>query len=821
MPTDYSSHLGNDRMGLQRSISWHLRYSLGKNWADRNNRDLFRCLALALRDRLVERLLATESRYQEQDLKRLYYLSIEFLIGRSLENNLYNLGIYQECREAFREMGVDLGEILGMENDAALGNGGLGRLAACFLDSLATLGFPGFGYGINYEFGLFRQEIDNGYQREKPEQWEAEAAPCQIERRDEACLIPLYGRIVHDNDLNGDYNPMWMDWQVIIGVPFDIPITGYGRETVNYLRLYEARGSSEFDIRIFNEGDYFQAVQQKINSENITKILYPSDMVEPGRELRLVQEYFLVACALKDIVRRYRLHHQGFAEFPQKAAIQLNDTHPALAVAELMRILVDENAQAWDAAWSITQQTMAYTNHTLLPEALERWPVGLLEYILPRHLQIIYEINHRFLARAAEIRPESQGRLEYLSIVEEESEKQINMARLAIVGSHSVNGVSKLHTQLLKEELIPDFYRLWPGKFNNKTNGITPRRWLLVANPGLASLLSRTIGEGWIMEAEQLRHLEAFAQDRPFQEEFLAIKRANKERLAKTIWETTRIRVSPQSLFDIHAKRIHEYKRQLLKVMHIIHEYLTLVEDGREPLVPRTYVFAGKAAPGYWAAKQLIKLIHSVGEVVNQDARCRDFMKVAFIPDYKVSLAEKIIPAADLSEQISTAGKEASGTGNMKFALNGALTVGTLDGANVEIMEAVGARNIFIFGLSVPEIKRMRAAGTYHPRDWCRRHPEMQRVMETFNGSRFCPREPGLFQWICRRLVDDGDAYFHLADFMPYVQAQEEASREYHSPSLWNRKAILNVARMGQFSSDRTISEYAQEIWELEAARCE
>ena len=819
MPTDYSTHLSNDRMGLQRSIAWHLRYSLGKNWADRHNRDLFRCLSLAVRDRLVERLLATESRYQAQGVKRLYYLCIEFLIGRSLENNLYNLEIYQECGEAFRALGADLGEILEMENDAALGNGGLGRLAACFLDSLATLGLPGFGYGINYEFGLFRQEIDNGYQREKPEQWKAEAAPCQIERRDEACLIPLYGRIVHDIDMNGDYNPMWMDWQVIIGVPFDIPIAGYGRETVNYLRLYEARGSSEFDIRIFNEGDYFQAVQQKINSENITKILYPSDMMEPGRELRLVQEYFLVACALKDIVRRYRLQHQDWTEFPQKVAIQLNDTHPALAVAELMRILVDENAQEWDEAWSITQRTMAYTNHTLLPEALEKWPVRLLDHVLPRHLQIICEINQRFLARAAEIQPGIPGRLEHLSIVEEESEKQINMARLAIVGSHSVNGVSQLHTQLLKEDLLPDFYRLWPEKFNNKTNGVTQRRWLLVANPRLADLLCRTIGEGWITEAERLRHLEAYAKDPPFQAEFLAIKRANKERLARTIWKTARIRVSPQSLFDIQAKRIHEYKRQLLMVMHIIHAYLSLVEDGLEPLVPRTYVFAGKAAPGYWAAKQLIKLIHSVGEVVNKDARCRDCMKVAFIPDYKVSLAEKIIPAADLSEQISTAGKEASGTGNMKFALNGALTMGTLDGANVEILEAVGERNIFIFGLNAPEISQMRAAGTYHPRDYCRRHPEIQRVMEAFSSSRFCPGEPGLFQWICRRLLDEGDEYFHLADFMPYVQAQAEASREYHSPGLWARKAILNVARMGRFSSDRTITEYAREIWELEAAR--
>ncbi len=808
-----------DDSALQQSLARHLRYSLGKDWADRNNRDLFHCLSLVVRDRLVDRLIATEARYQAQDAKRLYYLSIEFLIGRSLENNLYNLGIYQECREALAGMGTDLGELLEMENDAALGNGGLGRLAACFLDSLATLALPGFGYGINYEFGLFRQEIDNGYQREKPEQWQPEAAPFQLERRDEACIIPVYGGIFHGNDLNGDYNPMWMEWQVLIGVPFDIPIAGYGCETVNYLRLYEARASAEFDIQIFNEGDYLKAVQQKINSENITKILYPSDMLEPGRELRLVQEYFLVACALKDIVRRYRLRHQDFTEFPDKIAIQLNDTHPALAVAELMRILVDENAQGWDAAWAITQRTMAYTNHTLLPEALEKWPVGLLEHVVPRHLQIIQEINRRFLARAVEIQPECRTRLAHLSLVEEGREPQISMARLAIVGSHSVNGVSQLHSQLLKEEMFADFYRLWPGKFNNKTNGVTPRRWLLVANPRLAALLSRTIGEGWTTDAEGLGEPEAYAEDRAFQEEFLAIKRANKERLGQIIWETTRLRVSPDSLFDIQAKRIHEYKRQLLKLMHIIHEYLLLVEDGQEPLVPRTYVFAGKAAPGYWAAKQLIKLIHSVGGLINGDPRCRNFMKVAFIPDYKVSLAEKIIPAADLSEQISTAGKEASGTGNMKFALNGALTMGTLDGANVEILEAVGKQNIFIFGLSAPEISRERAAGTYHPGEWCRRHPEIQRVIGTFDSTRFSPGEPGLFNWIRRRLVDEGDTYFHLADFLPYLQAQEEASRQYLRPAQWAHKAILNVARMGRFSSDRAISEYAREIWDLEAVQ--
>jgi len=810
-----SRHVANTASALQDAILQHVRYSLGKGWQNLSGRDLFMATALAARDRLIDGMLETEERYQKEDAKRLYYLSIEFLMGRSLENNLCNLGILERCQEALRQIGVDWTEVEESESDAALGNGGLGRLAACFLDSLATLDLPGYGYGINYEYGLFKQEIDDGYQKEKPDNWLTEGTPWQIERVDEACVVPVYGRIEHELDRHGHYNPMWMDWKVLIGVPHDMPIVGYGCRTVNFLRLYSARASREFDMHIFNAGDYLRAVEQKMASETISKVLYPSDAVEAGLELRLVQEYFLVACAIRDIVRRYLKNHAGFAEFSSKVAIQLNDTHPTLAVAELMRMLIDENDLSWEQAWEITQATLGYTNHTLLPEALERWSVALFEYVLPRHLQIIYEINRRFLEQVAAVWPEDHERLRRMSIIEERADKQVRMAHLAIIGSHAVNGVAALHSELIKTALVPDFYQLWPEKFTNKTNGVTQRRWLLKANPLLAHVLTRSIGDGWITDLEQLRRLETYAEDAEFQQEFMQIKRANKERLARVIRETTRVRVDPDSLFDIQAKRIHEYKRQLLKVMHIMHEYLCLIEDHIPPSVPRTYIFAGKAAPGYWAAKQIIKLISSVGGVVNNDPRVQGQIKVVFIPDYRVSLAEKIIPAADLSEQISTAGTEASGTGNMKFAMNGALTIGTLDGANIEIMEEVGQENIFIFGLTAEEIQEMRHRGSYLPRDHYHRSPALKRVMEAFVSPLFCPQEPGLFNWIHRALLDC-DEYFHLADLPSYIAAQEKAGAEFKSLAVWARKAILNVARIGKFSSDRTISEYARDIWKIE-----
>jgi glycogen phosphorylase len=799
------------------SIRQHVRYSLGKRWEKLSNRDLFMAIALTARDWMVDRMLATEERCQKVQAKRLYYLSMEYLIGRSLANNLANLGLLETCRETLLAMGVDLEEVRESEADAALGNGGLGRLAACFLDSLATLDMPGYGYGINYEYGLFKQEIDAGYQREKPDNWLADGTPWQIERPDEACRIPVYGRLEQLPDHTGRRTSQWVDAQILIGIPYDMPIVGYGGRTTNVLRLYSARSSHEFDMQIFNQGDYLKAVELKIGTEIISKVLYPSDSVRAGRELRLVQEYFLVGCALQDIVRRYLADHTSFEQFPAKVAIQLNDTHPALAVAELMRLLLDEHHVPWQAAWEITQATMGYTNHTLLPEAMEKWPVSLLEYVLPRHMQIIYDINHQFLQQVAAVWPADLARLQRMSLIEEGEQKQVRMAHLAMVGSHSVNGVAALHTELVKTSLVPDFYQLWPERFNNKTNGVTQRRWLLEANPLLADLIHRTIGDDWITDLEKVSGLESYAGDPGFQHEFMQIKRANKERLAVVIKDTTQVNVDPDSLFDIQVKRIHEYKRQLLNVMHIVHEYLALVEDGREPTVPRTYIFAGKAAPGYWAAKQTIKLINNVGHVVNHDPKVMGLMKVVFIPDYRVSIAEKIIPAADVSEQISTAGKEASGTSNMKFAMNGALTVGTLDGANIEIMQEVGRENIFIFGLTPDEVRRMRDEFSYRPRDYYHRSPSIKRVMDALNSNLFCPFEPGLFTWIYQAILDYGDEFFHLADMPSYLEVQEQVGREFTDRSTWATKAILNVARIGKFSSDRTVREYARDIWHIKS----
>lgn len=801
---------------FHQSILQHLKYSLGKDQQHAAQYDWFRAVALAVRDRLIDGMLESEARYEKSDLKRVYYLSMEFLMGRSLGNNLFNLGLFPLCAKALQDLGADIEEVREVESDAALGNGGLGRLAACYLESMATLGMPGFGYGINYEYGLFKQEIENGYQKEKPDNWLEHGTPWEINRFEEACIVPVYGRVDHTSDRIGQYSPLWTDWKVLIGVPYDMPIAGYGGKTVNYLRLYSARSSQDFDMQIFNGGDYFKAVEQKIASEAVSKVLYPSDSVEAGRELRVLQEYFFVACALRDIVRRYLKNHTGFEEFPSKVAIQLNDTHPALAVAELMRMLVDERNLAWEEAWKITQATLGYTNHTLLPEALEKWPASLLEHILPRHLQIIQEIDHRFLKEVDTVWPGDEARKKRMSIIDHEEKPHVRMAHLAIVGSHAVNGVATLHSNLIKTSLVPDFYQLWPDKFFSITNGVTQRRWLLKANPLLAQLINDTIGDRWITNLNSLRDLDPYAGDSNFQEKLLAIKRANKERLAKVIKDTTRLVVDPDSLFDIHAKRIHEYKRQLLKVLHIIHEYLCLIEDHVYPVVPRTYVLAGKAAPGYWAAKQIIKLINNVGDIINNDPRVKGSIRVVFIPDYRVSRAEKIIPAADLSEQISTAGKEASGTGNMKFAMNGALTIGTLDGANIEILEEVGAENIYIFGLKAEEVQRLRQDPTYSPRREYERFPHLKRIMDMIKSNLFCPQEPDLFKWIFDTLVEGKDQYFHLADLNSYLEAQDRTGKDFLKKNVWARRAILNVARIGRFSSDRSIREYAKNIWNVE-----
>src|SRR5229473_6637021 len=791
----------HNRPLFNKLIDHHIRFSLAKRRIHLSKHDWYRATALVVRDMLIEKMLATRARFERGNAKKLYYLSLEFLIGRSLENNLFNLGIIDTCRDFLAENGIDLQILFDEEPDAALGNGGLGRLAACFLDSLATLDLPGYAYGINYEYGLFRQEIRNGYQVERPDAWQRETSPWLVARPDQSCRIPVYGRIEHRIDRKGEYNPSWVDQRILVGMPYDLPIAGFGGRTVNFVRLYSASASDEFDMQIFNAGDYVKAVEQKMLSETISKVLYPSDAVAAGRELRLLQEYFFVACAVHDIVRGYIARGEDLYDFSSKVAIQLNDTHPALTIAELMRVFIDDYDLPWATAWDVTHATVAYTNHTLLPEALERWPVGLLERVVPRHLQIIYEINRRFLADAASVWRDDPERLKRVSIIQDGYESQVQMAHLAIVGSHSVNGVSKLHSELVKTRLVPEFYQLWPDRFCNKTNGVTHRRWLLMANPGLASLLDATIGAGWATDLTLLSGVEKFAEDTEFQRRFTAIKRANKERLARIVNRLAAVDVDPAAMFDIQAKRIHEYKRQLLMALGIVHQYLQLVDDGVEPPAPHMYILGGKAAPGYWAAKMLIKLINNLGQVINNDPRTRELIKVAFLPDYRVSLAEKIIPAADVSEQISTAGREASGTGNMKFAMNGALTIGTLDGANIEIQQAVGAENMFVFGLTAPEIEDLIAHGKYHPRAYYDADPRIRRVLDEIATGRFAPGEPDLFRWIRDALLER-DEYFVLADFAAYLATQDEISRQYAGRRSWTKKAILNVARIGRFSSD-------------------
>ena len=799
-------------------IEHHIRFSAAKRQAEMSRRDWYHVTALAVRDLLVERMVATRTRFERSGAKKLYYLSLEYLIGRSLESNLFNLGVIEACREFLAVNGVDLQLLFEEEADAGLGNGGLGRLAACFLDSLATLEMPGYAYGINYEFGLFRQGIRDGYQVERPDNWRRDISPWLVARPDEACVVPVYGRIEPAGTRNGEYRSLWVNQRTLVGIPADLPISGYGSSAVNFVRLFSATASDEFDLHIFNAGGFAKAVEQKVGSEAISKILYPSDAGAAGRELRLLQEYFFVACAVRDIARRFFGRGEDVHDFPSRVAIQLNDTHPALAVAELMRLFIDQQELSWESAWEITRATVAYTNHTLMPEALERWPVDLLGRVVPRHLEIIYEINRRFLAEAAQVWPEgANDRASRISIIQDGHDPQVRMAHLAIIGSHSINGVSKLHSELVKTRLAPELYRLWPNRFNNKTNGVTQRRWLLMANPRLAHLLDEAVGSGWVTDFEQIRGIERFADDPEFQRRFVAIKRANKERLAALVHRSAAVDVDPASIFDIQAKRIHEYKRQLLMALGIVHEYLALVEDGVEPPVPRTYLLAGKAAPSYWTAQMIIKLISNLAAAINNDARTRGLIKVAFLPDYRVSMAEKIIPGADVSEQISTAGTEASGTGNMKFAMNGALTIGTLDGANVEIREEVGDENIFIFGLTADAIAAMRASGSYDPRQYYESELSLRRVLDALASDRFCPGEPGSLRWIPETLLR-GDNYFVIADFASYVAMQARIAREYLEPALWTRKAILNVARVGCFSSDRTVREYARDIWGLKSA---
>jgi len=798
---------------LREGIESYLRFARGRVWSDASHRDKLHALATAVRRPALDAMRESERRYTEQDSKRLYYLSMEFLMGRALGNNLTNLGIYDAARAVLSELGDDLEELQALEHDAALGNGGLGRLAACFLDSLATLDLPGFGYGINYEYGLFRQSFKNGYQQEQPDHWMDGGSPWLIERPDEAVLIPVYGNIAHTTSAGGVYTPTWVDFKFILGVPHDMPIVGYGGRTVNVLRLFSARASDQFDIGIFNSGDYIRAVHEKITGESISKVLYPSDVVAAGKELRLLQEYFLVACSVRDIINRRRHAHESLRDFSAKVAIQMNDTHPALTVAELMRVFVDDERMPWEEAWALTVGTCGYTNHTLLPEALERWSAELLARVLPRHLQIIQEINRRLLAEVERRFPGDMQMQHNVAIV---AEGEVRMANLAMAGSHSVNGVAELHSKLVTTTLAPDFYRLHSERFNNKTNGVTPRRWLLHANRPLATLINRTIGTGWETDLDRLRELELFVDDAGLLEKLDGVKRRNKVALARLTKDLTGVPIDPLSMFDVQVKRIHEYKRQLLNALHVIHRYWSIVEDGVIPVQPRTVIFAGKAAPGYWIAKLIIKLIHSVAEVVNADPRTRDHLRVVFLPDYRVTLAEAIMPAAELSEQISTAGKEASGTGNMKLALNGALTIGTLDGANIEIRDEVGEDNIFIFGLRANEVAAELAR--YDPQRYLHEYRWMNRAVDSIGSGHFSRGDKDIFRPILAKLLSTRDEYVHLADLAEYVDRQKDVDAVYRDRNAWNRMSLLNIARMGKFSADRTVTEYARDIWNLKPA---
>ncbi len=800
---------------IKRGFLNHLKYTLAKDQYSATEHDMYYALAMAVRDRLIERWIKTSQTYYSKNVKRVYYLSMEYLIGRAMGNNVINLRLDQVVTRAMVDLGLNWENLRDLERDAGLGNGGLGRLAACFLDSMATLELPGYGYGLRYDYGIFRQEIRDGYQVEEPDNWLRYGNPWEIERPEFQIPVNFGGHVINEH-VNGRLMPRWIPAETVMGIPYDFPIAGYGNNTVNNLRLWTARAVEEFDLEFFNNGDYIKAYERKTLSENITKVLYPNDLLVQGRELRFKQQYLFISCSIQDIIRRFKVYNQDLRTFPDKVAIQLNDTHPALAVVELMRLLLDVEKLEWDEAWDLTTRTFGYTNHTLMPEALEKWPVRLIEEFLPRHMSIIYEINRRFLRQVMSKFPNDPDRIGRMSLIEEGHDKQVRMAYLAAVGSHSINGVAHLHAELLKTHLFADFYNLWPCKFNNKTNGITQRRWLLKANPGLAQLITERIGDKWITDLYELKKIARFVDDDDFKKRFRQIRRDNKVKLAELIARDNGIQVDPDSLFDSQAKRLHEYKRQVLNVLHIIHRYFQLKDNPALDILPRTFIFAAKAAPGYTMAKLIIKLINDVAGVINNDPDINGKMKVVFLNDYRVSLAERIIPATDLSEQISTAGTEASGTGNMKFALNGALTIGTLDGANVEIREEVGADNFFLFGKTVEELEALQNAHAYNPMDYYHQYPEIQRILNSIREGFFNLEQPELYRPIWDDLLMQGDVYFHLADFQSYIETQKKVDATYRDTDRWTRMCILNVANMGKFSSDRTIREYAKEIWHLE-----
>ena len=803
---------------FEKEIIDELKYTMARDQVTASRREWWIATSMAIQRRIIERMMKTLAVHNEKNVRRVYYMSMEFLMGRLFANNMIAAGVLNEVSEALENLGHPLEETRDEEYDMALGNGGLGRLAACFLDSLATLDLPAVGYGIHYQYGLFKQEFRHGYQVELPDAWIQYGSPWEIIRPSHQQEIPVYGHVATVDDGHGHTRSVWIDFRKIIGVPYDIPIPGYGTETVNFLRLWESKASEDFDLDAFNRGGYEEAVRQKNMAETISKVLYPNDHSEAGKELRLLQQYFFTACSLRDIIRRFQKDNADWQTFPDKVAIQLNDTHPAISIPELQRLLVDDYGLTWDQAWSIVTRTFAYTNHTLLPEALEKWSTGLLRKVLPRHLQIIFEINKHFLDEVDQKWPGDTAKMRALSLIEESHDQMVRMGHLSVVGSHSVNGVAALHTKLVKTELFPEFDALYPGRINNKTNGITPRRWLVACNPRLSDLITRSIGHGWERNLDLLRKLEPFAHDASFREEFMAVKLANKKKLAARIHEECGVEVDPSAMFDVQIKRLHEYKRQHLNLLHILWLYRRLLKDPNLDIPPRVFIFAAKAAPGYDIAKLIIKAINAVGAKINDDQRLKGKMKVVFMPNYRVSLAQRIVPAADLSEQISTAGKEASGTGNMKLALNGAVTIGTLDGANVEILEEVGDDNIFIFGKTVEEVQQL-VAGGYDPQKYYQADPELAAILDWLGTGYFTPDEGAHVLAPLRDNLLYHDPFLCLADFHAYCQTQEKVSQAFKDKPRWGKMAVLNTARVGKFSSDRTILEYAKDIWHLEPVR--
>ncbi|MES9812563.1 MAG: glycogen/starch/alpha-glucan phosphorylase [Candidatus Thiodiazotropha sp.] len=786
----------------------YFAHTLGRDDYCTSSHYPYKALALAVRDRLIERWKRTRSTYENEDCKRTFYLSLEFLMGRTLSNAILNLDVSEEVNQAFIDLGVNLDDIRESEPDAGLGNGGLGRLAACFLDSCATLELPVRGYGLRYEYGMFRQHIANGHQIEDPDHWLRDGNPWELERPEYTQRIKFCG---HTEHINGSVR--WVDTQDVLAVPYDLPVPGYRNGTVNTLRLWKAAATDEFNLDEFNAGSYTEAVEAKNDAEHITMVLYPNDASENGKELRLRQQYFLASASIKDVIREWKENHGSFDDFADKNCFQLNDTHPSVSVAELMRQLMDEQGLSWDRAWKITGSTMAYTNHTLLPEALERWPVKLFECLLPRLLEIIYEINARFLSDVALRWPGDTDRLRRMSIIEEGQTSMVRMAYLAIVGSFSVNGVAALHTELLKQGLFHDFYEFWPQRFNNKTNGVTPRRWLAACNPALRQLLDETVGNGWISDLPVLEQLLTHAENASFQRKWQQVKQENKQRLADLVKIDCNVSFDCDAMFDVQVKRIHEYKRQLLNILHVIHLYNRIKAGDTKNWTKRCVLIGGKAAPGYQMAKLIIKLVNSVARVVNNDYQVGDLLKVAFLPNYRVSAMEVIAPGSDLSEQISTAGKEASGTGNMKFMMNGAVTIGTLDGANIEILEEVGESNFILFGLTSEEVEAMRHH--YMPNRIIDQDSDFKRVMQLLESGYFNQFEPGIFDPVIESICNPYDPWMTAADFRSYIDAQEKAAKAYLDQRQWNRMSIVNSAKSGRFSTDRTIQEYNRDIWRL------